>query len=151
MFLGLCMEIKKQFIKMKNQNISYVLLLICALITIVGGKVSLPFNIRLINLLTLAGLSSFYFISVLRIMSILETKTNIYEMVSGIIFIFSTAFLAIFQFVKIPGILTVIQISVIVNGIYCYYLFYRKYDRNLPIKHLVFSILLMGAGILSNV
>lgn len=136
---------------MKKQNISYVLLLICTLITIVGGKVSLPINIRMINLLTLVGLSSFYFILVLRIMSNSGTKSNIYEIVSGIIFIFSTAFLAIFQFAKIPGILTVIQISVVVNGIYCYYLFYRKYNKNLPIKHLVFSILLMGAGILSNV
>lgn len=135
---------------MKNLNTSYLLLLFCTIIAILGGKIIFPVGVRLFNLLILIGLSSFYFVSVIRIVSISDTKINVQDIISCVIFIFSSAFLAIFQFAKIPSLLIVIHIAVIFNGIYCYYLFFKRNDKIMSIKHLVFSILLMAVGIFSS-
>lgn len=136
---------------MKNQYISFFLLILCSVITILEGKLSFDLYYRFPVSLTLVGVSLYHFFQVLMIISNSPYKSDRYRIVSGIIFIFSAAFLAVFQFARISVITNAIHIMVIVNGLYSYFLFYKKYNNILATKHLIFSAFLMGIGIFNNV
>jgi len=132
---------------MGSEKIAYRLLVIYMLLTIISGKIELPLFIRYANSIVLICISSYYFIqSVIRFLNS-DFKDKIPEYSSGVLFFFTSAFLAIIQSVHTTEVLTAIKILVILNVIYSIFLNIWIENKNLTIKHYIISFLLIGVGV----
>ncbi|GEM_PF-2176536 len=130
-----------------SEKIAYRLLVIYMLLTIISGKIELPLFIRYSNSIVLICISSYYFIqSVIRFLNS-DFKDKIPEFISGVLFFFISAFLAIIQSVHTIEVLTVVKILVILNGVYSIFLNVWHENKKLTFKHYVITFLLIGVGV----
>jgi hypothetical protein len=136
---------------MKLDKVAFYLLIICISLTIITGKIELSSYLKYANIIILLVLSTFYLIySLKEIINTGFNKVSI-DFFSGIVFVLTSAFLAIFQSVQTSEFLTCIKLLAIVNGIYSYYLIFRYREKSLSIKHFIISSLLIGVSIVVNV
>ena len=132
---------------MDSEKIAYRLLVIYMLLTIISGKIELPLFIRYANSIVLICISSYYFIqTIIRFLN-LDFKAKIPEFISGVLFFFISAFLAIIQSVHSTEVLNAIKILVILNAIYSIYLNVWLGNKKLTFKHYVITFLLIGVGV----
>jgi hypothetical protein len=132
---------------MKKDLLFYYLLLACIVLTILGEKVVLSYLFKYGNMIALICIGIYFFISSIgRIIQSEYSHVSI-EIFSGIIIVFTSAFLAIFQSIHNSDFLTVIKILTIINGIYPIYLIIRFKDKTYSVRHFIISSLLMGVGI----
>lgn len=132
---------------MKLAKIAFRFLIISILLTIISGKIDLPFFIEYINIFVLICISIYYFINPV-IRSIRSNfKDKIPEFISGVLFVFTSAFLIIIQTVHTTEIFSTIKIMVIANAIYSIFLRVRFENRNLSTKHYMICFLLIGVSV----
>ena len=132
---------------MGSEKIAYRLLIIYMLLTIISGKVELPLFIIYANSIVLICISAYFFIqSVIRFLNS-DFRDKIPEFISGVLFFFTSAFLAIIQSVHTTEVLNAIKILVILNVIYSIFLNVWMENKNLTIKHYIISFLLIGVGV----
>jgi hypothetical protein len=133
-----------------NKTVYYVLIA-CISITIVSGKIEISNYLKYANIIILLGISTIYFIySLKKIINTKFQKVSI-DFFSGIIFVLTSALLAIFQSVQTPEFLACIKLLAIVNGIYSYYLIFRYIEKSLSVKHFIISFLLIGVSVVLNI
>jgi hypothetical protein len=132
---------------MKPEKIAYRFLIIATLLTVISGKIDLPFFIKYINIFVLICIGTFYIINpVIQIISS-GFKDKIPVIISEILFVFTSAFLVIVQPVHSTGILTAIKIMAITNAIYSIFLNVWFDNKNLSVKHFIISALLIGVAV----
>ncbi len=131
---------------MKKEFIIYCLLLASIVVTILGEKVSLSPLFEYGNVVTLICVGMYYQISIIsRIINSKYSNVSI-EIFSGIIIVFTCAFLGAFQAIHNFYFLTSIKILAIVNGIYTYYLIIKFKEKTYSVRHFIITFLLIGVG-----
>lgn len=132
---------------MKKDLFSYSVLLACIMTTIVDEKVKLSFLFEIGNIIALICVGTYFFIDF--VTRIVQSKYSsiVVEVLSGIVLVFTSAFLAIFQAVQSADFVTIIKIMAITNGIFAFYLIVKHKEKTYSVRHFVISSLLIGVGV----